>query len=167
MDEAAAKANPFFAGRVAHGYFVVSAAAGLFVDPDPGPCLANYGLERLRFTRPVYPGDTLRVALTSADPSLGWQEARDLPIVLGNLLHVLAVRHLAPREADPRRSGQVTSGRRAGDRRVTPRRRHHQVGGQEGTARPLRFVEVSPTRLASMAWTSTTCSTPEARPVIV
>jgi oxepin-CoA hydrolase / 3-oxo-5,6-dehydrosuberyl-CoA semialdehyde dehydrogenase len=64
MDEAAAKANPFFEGRVAHGYFVVAAAAGLFVDPDPGPCLANYGLERLRFWKPVYPGDTLRVALT-------------------------------------------------------------------------------------------------------
>jgi oxepin-CoA hydrolase/3-oxo-5,6-dehydrosuberyl-CoA semialdehyde dehydrogenase len=64
MDEAAAKANPFFEGRVAHGYFVVSAAAGLFVDPDPGPCLANYGLERLRFRKPVYPGDTLAVALT-------------------------------------------------------------------------------------------------------
>jgi oxepin-CoA hydrolase / 3-oxo-5,6-dehydrosuberyl-CoA semialdehyde dehydrogenase len=64
MDEAAAKANPFFDGRVAHGYFVVSAAAGLFVDPDPGPCLANYGLERLRFLKPVYPGDTLTVALT-------------------------------------------------------------------------------------------------------
>jgi oxepin-CoA hydrolase / 3-oxo-5,6-dehydrosuberyl-CoA semialdehyde dehydrogenase len=69
MDEAAAKANPFFDGRVAHGYFVVSAAAGLFVDPDPGPCLANYGLERLRFTRPVYPGDTLRVALTCKQKS--------------------------------------------------------------------------------------------------
>jgi oxepin-CoA hydrolase / 3-oxo-5,6-dehydrosuberyl-CoA semialdehyde dehydrogenase len=64
MDEAAAKANPFFDGRVAHGYFVVSAAAGLFVDPDPGPCLANYGLERLRFLKPVYPGDTLTVSLT-------------------------------------------------------------------------------------------------------
>jgi oxepin-CoA hydrolase/3-oxo-5,6-dehydrosuberyl-CoA semialdehyde dehydrogenase len=64
MDEAAAKANPFFDGRVAHGYFVVSAAAGLFVDPDPGPCLANYGLERLRFRKPVYPGDTLTVTLT-------------------------------------------------------------------------------------------------------
>jgi len=64
MDETAAKANPFFDGRVAHGYFVVSAAAGLFVDPDPGPCLANYGLERLRFLKPVYPGDTLTVSLT-------------------------------------------------------------------------------------------------------
>ena len=64
MDEAAAKANPFFDGRVAHGYFVVSAAAGLFVDPDPGPVLANYGIDNLRFLTPVYPGDTLRVALT-------------------------------------------------------------------------------------------------------
>ena len=64
MDEAAAKANPFFDGRVAHGYLVVSAAAGLFVDPDPCPCLTNYGLERLRFLKPVYPGDTLTVSLT-------------------------------------------------------------------------------------------------------
>jgi oxepin-CoA hydrolase/3-oxo-5,6-dehydrosuberyl-CoA semialdehyde dehydrogenase len=69
MDEAAAKANPFFDGRVAHGYLVVSAAAGLFVDPDPGPCLANYGLERLRFLKPVYPGDTLTVDLTCKQKS--------------------------------------------------------------------------------------------------
>jgi oxepin-CoA hydrolase/3-oxo-5,6-dehydrosuberyl-CoA semialdehyde dehydrogenase len=69
MDEAAARANPFFEGRVAHGYLVVSAAAGLFVDPDPGPCLANYGLERLRFLKPVYPGDTLRVQLTCKQKS--------------------------------------------------------------------------------------------------
>ena len=61
MDEAAAKANPFFDGRVAHGYFIVSFAAGLFVDPDPGPVLANYGVDNLRFLTPVYPGDTLRV----------------------------------------------------------------------------------------------------------
>ena len=64
MDEAAAKANPFFDGRVAHGYFVVSVAAGLFVDPDPGPVLANYGVDNLRFLTPVYPGDALQVALT-------------------------------------------------------------------------------------------------------
>ncbi len=64
MDEEAAKANPFFDGRVAHGYFIVSAAAGLFVDPAPGPVLANYGLEGLRFTKPVYPGDRLKVAFT-------------------------------------------------------------------------------------------------------
>lgn len=64
MDEAAAKANPFFEGRVAHGYFLVSLAAGLFVDPAPGPVLANYGLEDLRFMTPVYAGDEVRVALT-------------------------------------------------------------------------------------------------------
>jgi oxepin-CoA hydrolase/3-oxo-5,6-dehydrosuberyl-CoA semialdehyde dehydrogenase len=64
MDEAAARANPFFDGRVAHGYLVLSFAAGLFVQPDPGPVLANYGLENLRFTTPVYPGDALTVTLT-------------------------------------------------------------------------------------------------------
>ena len=57
MDEEAARANPFFDGRVAHGYLIVSFAAGLFVQPDPGPVLANYGLENLRFLTPVYPGD--------------------------------------------------------------------------------------------------------------
>lgn len=65
MDEAAASANPFFPGRVAHGYLLVSWAAGLFVDPDPGPVLANYGLENLRFLTPVSPGDRIRVALTA------------------------------------------------------------------------------------------------------
>jgi oxepin-CoA hydrolase/3-oxo-5,6-dehydrosuberyl-CoA semialdehyde dehydrogenase len=64
MDEEAAAANPFFDGRVAHGYFILSAAAGLFVDPDPGPVLANYGLDNLRFMQPVYPGDRIKVALT-------------------------------------------------------------------------------------------------------
>jgi oxepin-CoA hydrolase / 3-oxo-5,6-dehydrosuberyl-CoA semialdehyde dehydrogenase len=64
MDEDAARANPFFDGRVAHGYLIVSFAAGLFVQPDPGPVLANYGLENLRFLTPVYPGDELTVTLT-------------------------------------------------------------------------------------------------------
>jgi oxepin-CoA hydrolase/3-oxo-5,6-dehydrosuberyl-CoA semialdehyde dehydrogenase len=64
MDEEAARANPFFDGRVAHGYLIVSFAAGLFVQPDPGPVLANYGLENLRFLAPVYPGDELTVTLT-------------------------------------------------------------------------------------------------------
>jgi oxepin-CoA hydrolase / 3-oxo-5,6-dehydrosuberyl-CoA semialdehyde dehydrogenase len=64
MDEEAARANPFFDGRVAHGYLVLSFAAGLFVHPDPGPVLANYGLENLRFLTPVYPGDELTVTLT-------------------------------------------------------------------------------------------------------
>jgi oxepin-CoA hydrolase / 3-oxo-5,6-dehydrosuberyl-CoA semialdehyde dehydrogenase len=63
-DEEAARANPLFGGRVAHGYLVVSFAAGLFVQPDPGPVLANYGLENLRFLTPVRPGDELTVTLT-------------------------------------------------------------------------------------------------------
>ncbi|MGZ0712752.1 phenylacetic acid degradation bifunctional protein PaaZ (plasmid) [Coraliomargarita sp. W4R53] len=65
MNEEAAAANPFFPGRVAHGYLLVSWAAGLFVDPEPGPVLANYGLENLRFITPVSPGDEIRVALTA------------------------------------------------------------------------------------------------------
>jgi oxepin-CoA hydrolase/3-oxo-5,6-dehydrosuberyl-CoA semialdehyde dehydrogenase len=64
-DEEAAAANPFFPGRVAHGYLLLSWAAGLFVDPDPGPVLANYGLENLRFVTPVSPGDKVRVTLTA------------------------------------------------------------------------------------------------------
>jgi oxepin-CoA hydrolase/3-oxo-5,6-dehydrosuberyl-CoA semialdehyde dehydrogenase len=64
MDDEAARANPFFDGRVAHGYLILSFAAGLFVQPDPGPVLANYGLENLRFLTPVYPGDALSVTLT-------------------------------------------------------------------------------------------------------
>jgi oxepin-CoA hydrolase/3-oxo-5,6-dehydrosuberyl-CoA semialdehyde dehydrogenase len=63
-DPVAAAANPFFDGIVAHGYLVLSLAAGLFVDPDPGPVLANYGIDNLRFITPVYPGDALTVALT-------------------------------------------------------------------------------------------------------
>jgi oxepin-CoA hydrolase/3-oxo-5,6-dehydrosuberyl-CoA semialdehyde dehydrogenase len=64
MDEEAAAANPFFPGRVAHGYLILSFAAGLFVDPPPGPVLANYGLDNLRFLKPVSPGDAIRVRIT-------------------------------------------------------------------------------------------------------
>jgi oxepin-CoA hydrolase/3-oxo-5,6-dehydrosuberyl-CoA semialdehyde dehydrogenase len=63
-DPVAAAANPLFGGIVAHGYLVLSLAAGLFVDPAPGPVLANTGLDRLRFTKPVRPGDTIRAVLT-------------------------------------------------------------------------------------------------------
>lgn len=62
-DELAAKES-LFGRRVAHGYFVLAAAAGLFVDPAPGPVLANYGLEGLRFLEPVGVGDTLQARLT-------------------------------------------------------------------------------------------------------
>lgn len=64
-DPEAARRNPFFGGIVAHGYLVVSFAAGLFVSPEPGPVLANYGLENLRFLTPVHPGDHLTVTLTA------------------------------------------------------------------------------------------------------
>ncbi|PRQ11270.1 phenylacetic acid degradation bifunctional protein PaaZ [Corynebacterium sp. 13CS0277] len=64
-DEDAAAANPFFPRRVAHGYLLVSWAAGLFVEPAPGPVLANYGLENLRFVTPVTYGDSIRVELTA------------------------------------------------------------------------------------------------------
>ena len=70
MDEEAAKASPIFEGRVAHGYLILSFAAGLFVDPDPGPVLANTGLENLRFLTPLYPGDAMRVELTVRSKSL-------------------------------------------------------------------------------------------------
>lgn len=63
-DEEAAAANPLFGGIVAHGYLVVSLAAGLFVDPDPGPVLANFGVDRLRFLTPVKADDEIAVTLT-------------------------------------------------------------------------------------------------------
>ena len=74
MDEEAAKANPIFDGRVAHGYLILSFAAGLFVDPAPGPVLANTGLESLRFQTPLYPGDSMRVELTVKSKSVRNEE---------------------------------------------------------------------------------------------
>jgi oxepin-CoA hydrolase / 3-oxo-5,6-dehydrosuberyl-CoA semialdehyde dehydrogenase len=80
MDEAAARRNPFFGGRVAHGYFLISAAAGLFVEPSYGPVLANYGLDGLRFVKPVKPGDRIKARLTCKEKSLradkGYGEVR-------------------------------------------------------------------------------------------
>jgi oxepin-CoA hydrolase/3-oxo-5,6-dehydrosuberyl-CoA semialdehyde dehydrogenase len=75
MSDEDARANGVFTGRVAHGYFIVSAAAGLFVEPALGPVLANYGLEGLRFTKPVYPGDTIHVRLT-----VKRKTAKDTPV---------------------------------------------------------------------------------------
>ena len=78
MSESEARRNPLFGGRVAHGYFLISAAAGLFVDPDYGPVLGNYGLDELRFVKPAKPGDRIKVRLTCARKSLradkGWGE---------------------------------------------------------------------------------------------
>lgn len=64
MDDEAAKRNPFFPGRVAHGYLLLSFAAGLFVEPNEGPVLANTGLDNLRFMKPVSAGDSIKVRLT-------------------------------------------------------------------------------------------------------
>ncbi len=64
MDEEAVKGHPFFPGRVAHGYLLLSFAAGLFVEPKRGPVLANYGLDNLRFLKPVSPGEAIKVRLT-------------------------------------------------------------------------------------------------------
>ncbi len=79
-DEEAARKNPFFDGRVAHGYLIVSFAAGMFVDPDFGPVLANYGVDNLRFITPVNYGDALRVRLTCKQKTLrgdsGYGEVR-------------------------------------------------------------------------------------------
>jgi oxepin-CoA hydrolase/3-oxo-5,6-dehydrosuberyl-CoA semialdehyde dehydrogenase len=63
-DADAAAKNPFFGGRVAHGYLILSFAAGLFVKPEFGPVLANYGIDNLRFTTPLKPGDEMTVTLT-------------------------------------------------------------------------------------------------------
>jgi oxepin-CoA hydrolase/3-oxo-5,6-dehydrosuberyl-CoA semialdehyde dehydrogenase len=63
FDEIAARESPF-GKRIAHGYFVLSAAAGLFVSPAKGPVLANYGLDTLRFVKPVGIGDTIQARLT-------------------------------------------------------------------------------------------------------
>ncbi|MBE1283919.1 MAG: phenylacetic acid degradation bifunctional protein PaaZ [Rhodobacteraceae bacterium] len=64
MDEDAARRNPFFPGRVAHGYLLLSFAAGLFVEPNEGPVLANTGLDSLRFMKPVSAGDSIKVRLS-------------------------------------------------------------------------------------------------------
>ena len=79
-DEEAAAKNPFFEGRVAHGYLIVSFAAGLFVDPEFGPVLANYGVDDLRFAQPVNYGDSLKVRLSCKQKTLragtGYGEVR-------------------------------------------------------------------------------------------
>ena len=80
MDEEAAAKNPFFEGRVAHGYLIVSFAAGLFVDPDFGPVLANYGIDNLRFLTPLNHDDTMTVRLACKQKTLrgdtGYGEVR-------------------------------------------------------------------------------------------
>jgi oxepin-CoA hydrolase/3-oxo-5,6-dehydrosuberyl-CoA semialdehyde dehydrogenase len=75
-DDIAAQ-DSFFEQRVAHGYFVLSAAAGLFVHPAPGPVLLNYGLENLRFTKPVAPGDTIQAKLIVKRKTVRQKKAKD------------------------------------------------------------------------------------------
>ena len=79
-DEEAAAKNPFFEGRVAHGYLIVSFAAGMFVDPDFGPVLANYGVDNLRFITPLNYDDSIKVRLTCKQKTLrgnsGYGEVR-------------------------------------------------------------------------------------------
>ncbi len=79
MNDDDARTNGVFTGRVAHGYFIVSAAAGLFVDPELGPVLANYGMENLRFTKPVYPGDTIHVRLTVKQKTAKQPREEEIP----------------------------------------------------------------------------------------
>ena len=80
MNEEDAAKNPFFEGRVAHGYLIVSFAAGLFVDPDFGPVLANYGVDNLRFLTPLNYDDSMAVRLTCKQKTLrgdtGYGEVR-------------------------------------------------------------------------------------------
>ncbi|MGB3316955.1 MAG: phenylacetic acid degradation bifunctional protein PaaZ [Albidovulum sp.] len=102
MDDEAARANPFFPGRVAHGYLILSFAAGLFVDPAPGPVLANTGLNHLRFLKPVSPGDAIRVRLvvkrktrrTDAYGEVAWAATvtnqKDEPVAEYELLTMVA-----------------------------------------------------------------------------
>lgn len=76
-----------FEQRVAHGYFILSKAAGLFVDPKKGPVLLNYGIEECRFTKPVYPGATIGVRLTVKEKIA--QERREPTDVLKGIVKYL------------------------------------------------------------------------------
>jgi oxepin-CoA hydrolase/3-oxo-5,6-dehydrosuberyl-CoA semialdehyde dehydrogenase len=68
-----------FEQRTAHGYFIISAAAGLFVYPNKGPVAANYGLEEIRFLRPLYHNDTIHVRLTCKEKVDREQKGQELP----------------------------------------------------------------------------------------
>jgi oxepin-CoA hydrolase/3-oxo-5,6-dehydrosuberyl-CoA semialdehyde dehydrogenase len=92
MDDVAAKES-IFERRVAHGYFVIAAAAGLFVDPAPGPVLANYGMESLRFVKPVYVGDTIYVKLACKQKTA--KEKRDGQVPQGVVSWDVEVRNQA------------------------------------------------------------------------
>ena len=79
MDATSLEGTPF-TGRVAHGYFILSKAAGLFVEPKKGPVLLNYGLEECRFTKPVYPGMTIGVRFTCKEKvNMEQKDETDVP----------------------------------------------------------------------------------------
>ena len=71
-----------FTERVAHGYFILSKAAGLFVDPAKGPVLLNYGIDECRFTKPVYPGMTVGVRFTAKE-KISQEKREDSDIAKG------------------------------------------------------------------------------------
>jgi len=114
MSETEAARNPLFGGRVAHGYFLISAAAGLFVDPDYGPVLGNYGIDELRFVKPVKPGDRIKVRLTCARKSLRaekeWGEVawdteitnqRQETVAVYNVLTMVSIHAIPDLKANP------------------------------------------------------------------
>jgi oxepin-CoA hydrolase/3-oxo-5,6-dehydrosuberyl-CoA semialdehyde dehydrogenase len=117
MDQDLASRNPFFPqGRVAHGYFLISAAAGLFVDPVFGPVMANYGIDHLRFLSPAYPGDVIRVRVTCKEKTLragkGYGEVRwDTEIVNQRGETVASYDVLTMVSESPTPEGPVTPGR--------------------------------------------------------
>ena len=108
-DPEAAAQNPLFGGIVAHGYLIVSMAAGLFVDPAPGPVLANFGVDHLRFLTPVKAGDSIRVTLT--------------------------VKQITPRSSRRLRRGAVGRARHQRRRRAGGDLRRADAGGQGGRDR--------------------------------
>ncbi|OBI49780.1 phenylacetic acid degradation bifunctional protein PaaZ [Mycobacterium kyorinense] len=110
-DPEAAAQNPLFGGIVAHGYLVVSLAAGLFVEPNPGPVLANFGVDGLRFLTPVKAGDALTVTLTAKQVtpriSADYGEVRwdavvtnqdDSPVAIYDVLTLVAKQPVTPEE---------------------------------------------------------------------
>ena len=116
MDAEAAAANPLFGERVAHGYLIVSLAAGLFVDPDPGPVLANFGVDDLRFLTPVQVRRRAhRDADLQADHAAGDRRLRRGP--LGRRRHPPGRRVRRPlRRAHPRRQGEPVMAPHVGGR---------------------------------------------------
>ncbi len=80
-----------FTGRVAHGYYILSKAAGMFVDPRKGPVLLNYGLDECRFTKPVYPGTTIAVQLTVKE-KIGQEKREPADIAKGIVRWLVTVR---------------------------------------------------------------------------